>query len=482
MNNFRFKLIIILTVASSILVSSCSEYSIRYGSDMTIRDNTPKCAFPYKDYLKDLFLVQPTVGVFIGVSEYGAKAKVFSTPAHSISACLFQSNFFQAAFFHDPQVKEIWIKDSDQEGASKWLRGQFGASYIDKKDVHHTYWLKTIADIRLDLSKPTELGAFRIMNRIPGVKFKGYPFFAENIPMVDSLDTPEVGEYAEVWEKDPINNVIDLVLKSSEQHKEQSLKKPVNKDRMLNAINDAIDEAQKSFIENGRVLLIIYISAHGQIWDDGQPYILPSDAVAKDPTTWIAYSDIIEKTRRFLEGRGQQLNKHAVVFIDSCQKNVSENSTLSSVSIRVPQGMTLVQSVSPGQYAWHWTAGSHEEGTIDVEEEKRWGFPKRPPSKLIGGKFERSPLGRMSVLPLSSTCFINDEMPTYLDELRRPVVIVAHQWIEAMKDYADILLEMIPDKQAAGMSQDINVQYGSEIDRNFPIFLMMPKPDDTQVN
>ncbi len=477
MKSFRFKLIIVLMAVFSILSSSCSEHTIRSNINMTVRDNTPKCAFPYKNYLKNLFLVQPTVGVFIGVSEYGTEAKVFSTPAHSISACLFQSTFFQAAYFHDLHAKQIWMKDSDQQGADKWHLGNFGATYIDRKDIRHTYWLKTIADLRLDLSKPTELYAFRNMSRIPGVRFKGVRFFEEGIPNGQSFHTPKIGEFAEIWEADPIHNEIDLVLKSSEQRKEPSLTKPVDKNRMLAAIHDAINEARKSFLENGRVLLIIYISAHGQIWHDGQPYILPSDAVAKDPTTWLAYRDIIATTRKFLEEGGKQPNKHAIVFLDTCQTNVSETSSLRPARFRIPQGMTLVQSASPGQYAWHWTSATKEQGTIN-KEEKRWGFPKRPPEKLADGPFEKSTVGRMSVLPLASTCFVNDELPSYLDKADRAFVIVAHQWIESMKDWGDIFMENIPDKQASGMSQDINIQYGTEIDRNLPIFLMMPVSDD----
>src|SRR6266849_4394859 len=126
MIDFRLMLYSALSVVA-IGVSGCSAYHMESITNGEIKDATPTCAVPPNNDLERFYLAMPTVGIFIGISDYGEK-QFFSTPAHAISAGLFQAPFFQAAFFHRPDVPEM--------------------------QKSNTYWLKTTADVRLELNKP----------------------------------------------------------------------------------------------------------------------------------------------------------------------------------------------------------------------------------------------------------------------------------------------------------------------------------------
>jgi hypothetical protein len=494
MNDHSLKSSLVIIVL--IIYSFGCSMSISKSSDHAVFEiNTPACIFPDKSDLERLHLVMPTVGVFIGVSEYGEKAQVFSTPAHATNAGLFQAPFYQAAFFHPSQAKEMWLTDSDQDGELNWQNGDFGMSFIDKNYVRHTYWLKTTADVSLDLNNPIERGAFRVLMQIPGMKGKHSAHFKTEIAIAEAFHSPEIDEYAEIgeahnngdsthlvfssgnWEAVTNGNSLDFVLGSQVVDKKIGLSKPVTKERIISNITDAINEAQNSFRENGRVLLIVYISAHGRLGGDGQPYILPYDAIAEDSRSWIAQRDIIESVKQFLQNGGQQeLGKHAIVVFDSCQINSPNRALFPAVELPIPAGMTLVQSVLPGQYAWHWTVESKENENVGIDEH-RWGLP-RPPSRLPEGHIQRVSTARMSILPISSTCVINNAQKI-LDRQKLPGgVINAFGWLEEMKNYGNHFLDRIPDFKAADLLQDINVRYGSKLDQDLPVFLLMPRVDD----
>lgn len=449
----------------------CSEYTSSFVIEGSVKTATPTCTFPKKDLLDSLHLAMPTVGLFIGVSEYDEKAGVYSMPAHAISAGLFQSPFFQAAFFHTPEAKEMWLTDSDKEARAKWQKGEWNFSYVDKNDLAGSYWLKTIADTNLDLSDPVALGAFRILMQIPGIKWKKASFYAE-LAKVEAYNSPELGEYAYIGEDVSRPNFVNVERVSKGEKGDDVLSKPVDKARIRKSIEEAIKEAKVRYIEHGRVLLVVYISAHGQLGDDGIPYILPSDGIAGDKSTWISYKEVLVLIEEFLQTGGQhEQNKHVILVLDSCQKGAAERFPSSIIAEPIPAGMIFVQSVSPGQYAWHWTAESMEQEVVKGEE-TRWGFP-RPPSRRKVGSIERVSRARMSVVPISSACVLNRAQEIALPE-KRPAVISAFEWLESMKVYGKEFLDDIPDRQASGNSQDINIQYGSISDQHLPVFWVMP--------
>ncbi len=53
-----------------------------------------------------LSLAAPTVGLFIGVSDYGERASAFPTPAHTLSAALMYEPFFNAATRSDTTIRK----------------------------------------------------------------------------------------------------------------------------------------------------------------------------------------------------------------------------------------------------------------------------------------------------------------------------------------------------------------------------------------
>src|SRR5712692_1831773 len=234
MIDFRLMLYSVVGVVA-IGVSGCSVYHMESVVNGKFKDATPTCAVPSNEDLERFYLAMPKVGTFIGISDYGEK-QFFSTPAHAISAGLFQAPFFQAAFFRRPDVPE--------------------------RQKRHTYWLKTTADVRLELNDPIKLGAYRLLMLIPGIKWQNVRFYKE-LALGEALHSPALGQYAEIWENEERLSSVDVVLRYQGEGDTASLAKPVTRTRILDNITKAIREAQDSFRENGRVLLIIYVSGHG---------------------------------------------------------------------------------------------------------------------------------------------------------------------------------------------------------------------------
>ncbi len=85
--------IIVVCIAVVANFSGCSFYysSNSTSSRTTIHDTMPSCS------LKGIQLALPTVGLFIGVSNYDESAQVWTTPAHSISAAMYREIFFQGS-------------------------------------------------------------------------------------------------------------------------------------------------------------------------------------------------------------------------------------------------------------------------------------------------------------------------------------------------------------------------------------------------
>ena len=89
------------------LWSGCSSYKARTSSDIQVQ-------VPFMPpETRGLSLAEPTVGLFVGVSEYGERANVYSTPAHTLSAALLYEPFFQAATLSDEMLRkeELGIPD-----------------------------------------------------------------------------------------------------------------------------------------------------------------------------------------------------------------------------------------------------------------------------------------------------------------------------------------------------------------------------------
>jgi WD40 repeat protein len=92
----RGRQIALCCAASAVLASLCSCIQVSTHSTTShvysnVHLNAPPVA------VHELSLVPTTVGLFIGVSNYDESAKVYSTPAHTLSAAEFRDTFYEAA-------------------------------------------------------------------------------------------------------------------------------------------------------------------------------------------------------------------------------------------------------------------------------------------------------------------------------------------------------------------------------------------------
>ena len=86
----------------------------------------------------------------------------------------------------------------------------------------------------------------------------------------------------------------------------------ITRKRVVDAIADSVETARTMLHERRAVVLVIYISAHGLIGPDGAAYVLPADADAKNPSTWVSYSQVLEPVRRFIANLRPEEQQNAV--------------------------------------------------------------------------------------------------------------------------------------------------------------------------
>jgi hypothetical protein len=238
---------------------------------------------------------------------------------------------------------------------------------------------------------------------------------------------------------------------------------PVGRARIQRALADAIAAAEKTHEQHGRVQLVIYVAAHGFLGADGQPYFLPADAVADDPSTWISYRAVVESVQEFLSRNSQgSLTRTALVIFDTCQISRGR-APLPATNLPSSPGLTLVQSAAPGQYAWHWTGRN----TITNQRPGLGLDPLHEP-----GFNMREITTTMSVLPIANQCSLSDTL-----KARKPQPggadqpIGVQEWFTAVKSKADGYLAQIPEMKQLGRTQDISLAV-SEAEASRPLFIM----------
>jgi hypothetical protein len=233
---------------------------------------------------------------------------------------------------------------------------------------------------------------------------------------------------------------------------------PVTRQRILAAARDTLLTCRNVLAVEHRVVLIVYVSAHGWVGPDGRPYLLPADADGKDPQTWISYEDFLQPIYTFLaepnedhtfavDAERGDMRKLVLVILDTCQvaREGDQDQVRSSQDLSRRQ-VIVVQATSPGRYAWHWTATLHSEGNVKVIQEHRWGFP--PPPKAERGPIATSLSTRMSVLPLASQTTLKaliDEKRGKTNEVDRKISV--QDWLNGTKDVMPRLLKEIPDTE-----------------------------------
>lgn len=264
----------------------------------------------------------------------------------------------------------------------------------------------------------------------------------------------------------------------------------VTRDQIFKSLSHSIQQADAEAALHDRVLLVIYVAAHGWTAEDGRAYFLPADADANKPNTWISYEDFLKPVQDFVARDSDahspssdsvvQRQKNAIVILDTCQ--IARNGELRPSKLRrlARPGLMILEGTSPGRYAWHWTATFESQGFTKVEKEARWGFP--PPPKAKRGPIAINLSTTMSTLPLASQEFLNKTILTRKSISGSQSMILARDWFLGIKIGVDLLQEQIPEVREAArvgdfdIRQEVQLQYVPE-EPDYSIFRVEPRTE-----
>jgi hypothetical protein len=255
---------------------------------------------------------------------------------------------------------------------------------------------------------------------------------------------------------------------------------PVTRQRIVNAISETIAK----FREHPGSALVIYIAAHGKMSADGRPYLLAADSKANDPATWLFYDDLLVP----IYGAAREMNTDVIrstvlIVIDACQIGGSPAADRLT-ALDPPEGVTLILSTSPGQYAWHWTATRTVVGEVKVTSDQRFGFPF-PPPRAEGGPIHRVQQTTMSLFPIAARRALRvaqDQFDAIPLADRLQVQVVAYpdwlKWTNAvMQSYLADLAAENPDT-AIAQTISIRRRESDDEDLRWVMFQLVPKDDD----
>lgn len=327
--------------------------SIECQSVTTKSDNLPDCLVDVSAKLKRVKHAQPLVGLFVGVTAYAEESTLWSTPAHAVSAALFREPFYVSAGSTEAQARLALVTD-------------------------------------LAINRNTSLGRAteEILRRMDGMKDRlSGPIARRN---GCEASAPSVGTSGRREEQEPLLRRVDAT----------------TRDGMLRELDAAIGTAEATAQRLGRVVFILYISAHGTLGSDGMPYILPSDAIPGKAQTWIEQREIVARIGSFLAlSRRDRVLRNAILVFDTCRH--FPNDLVARPRPRPTRGLPnliLVESTSPRTYAYQWQVQSRTQTAINLKDSS-WGFPL-PPPKIRRPALELELASRISLAPLSSTCSI----------------------------------------------------------------------------
>jgi hypothetical protein len=379
-----------------------------------------------------------TVGLFVGVSDYGEEAKLWSTPAHSIGAALFRAPFVFA--LRNAQLHSTRVGESRDTIQAK---------------------LTLLADLRVDPTTSLGASTIHMLKKIDAIKMQ--------------IRGVEYGT------DEPIEPGPQPYLGDGE---------PVTRSRIMSALHDTIENAQFLPVDTNLIFLL-YISAHGWIGPDGKPYLLPADADYDDPNTWIAYEDLVNPIADLLLDLefehptlldAEKASPIAILVLDTCQTPRPDAPPLpKDLDLQGPPGIFLVQTTSPGQYAWHWSNATRVVGETTAHREVRFGFPKFPP-RAKRGPIDEEFSSTMSAFPLASLCALSEFSQSSGDASsdREPAegsviedmvqnktnedqIFSVLDWLGYTGGALDQLISQIPEVKESGMGQEMQV-YGSSSD------------------
>lgn len=243
-----------------------------------------------------VFNIRPVFALSVGVSFYGKRArpKFPSMPAHALSAAM--------------------------------MLDSIDRSYQYKS--RNTFLLRLITDLQLP---PGELGNLGILDHL-----------AQSVG-VDAIQNPLV----------PYGPKGRYFL----QNKDGNF--PYIGDNQLVSgrgigieIERALKDVPKAKWQEDVKIVLFYFAAHGTYTTDGILHLIAADADAEDPTTWTKVDDLLSPIYAFAaEGGNVDLKRRVLVILDICQQG---NAPQAHAIAAPPRGVAVLQSASPGQYAWHF--------------------------------------------------------------------------------------------------------------------------------
>lgn len=249
---------------------------------------------------------------------------------------------------------------------------------------------------------------------------------------------------------------------------------PVTRERIFSRISAAVQKAEQTAREQEQTLLVVYVAAHGWIGPDGRQYLLPSDADESNPSTWIAYEDFLHPIKDFLTtpsatGRVLDPKKGAIVIFDTCQIFHGSSQKTSVVStVDDPINLTVIESTSPGQYAWHWTGNLNStELTTTSKSTSKFGLTHNSGPKQANTKSDYT--ARMSMFPYASQWALNSliqDRGTHAQADERRISL--GQWIANTQEAVRLLQNDIPEVKETGQTQTI--QFRNPKQSDYPVF------------
>ena len=130
-------------------------------------------------------------------------------------------------------------------------------------------------------------------------------------------------------------------------------------------IVDEVERALRdmSVVAPGQVgTALFYFSAHGTLGPGGALYLIPADAQEQVPSTWLKVDDLLAPIYAFAAESGNaDLMRRIVVILDVCQQGDAGGA---SPLAPPPRGVAIIQSASPGQYAWHFASKARVVETV----------------------------------------------------------------------------------------------------------------------
>ena len=348
---------------------------------------------------ENLSLARLTVGLFIGVGNYGKKSGIESSPAPVLNAAMFRAPFFSA---------------------NRLFTGR-------SHDEYAPLGMKLLADLQLNPDTLEAQTASYELQKLDGMEGTLKQFDQNDDEFLEGEDRNKDGTWNFIGEG-----------------------QLVTRNRILQNLHDSIafagsivptdEEVQKI----GKILFILYLSSHGRMERDGRSYILPADAEQDNSETWIAYEELFEPIEKFLakaNANGDQAR--AVVIFDT--HNSVELGTLENIKHRelaVPFGSYVLEITSFGPVAWPWTKTTTFLSKKDyVNTTLKIGLPS-PTNKRKKGKNRREFSSNMSVFPICSMCYLAKYSPLLKSERLQFLT-----WIQSTGTRMDSFIPEVSKKQ-----------------------------------